>query len=55
VLTDIDEEPKSVKEAIDLAEGRLWKEAMVKEMESLHNNETWDLIELPSGINPRRE
>jgi hypothetical protein len=24
---------------------------MVKEMESLHNNEMWDLVELSSGIN----
>jgi hypothetical protein len=24
---------------------------MVKEMESLYNNETWDLVKLPSGIN----
>jgi hypothetical protein len=22
---------------------------MVEEMESLHNNETWDLVELPNG------
>jgi hypothetical protein len=25
---------------------------MVEEMESLHNNETWDFVELPSVINP---
>jgi hypothetical protein len=25
---------------------------MVEEMESLHKNETWDLVKLPSGINP---
>ena len=24
---------------------------MVEEMESLHKNETWDLVRLPSGIN----
>ena len=24
---------------------------MVEEMESLHKNETWDLVKLPSGIN----
>jgi hypothetical protein len=25
---------------------------MVEEMESLHKNETWDLVKLPSGRNP---
>jgi hypothetical protein len=25
---------------------------MVEEMESLHKDETWDLVELPSGIKP---
>jgi hypothetical protein len=52
VLTAIDDEPKSIGEVIDLAEGKLWKDAMVEEMESLYNNETWDLFKLPSGRNP---
>jgi hypothetical protein len=51
VLTATDEEHKSVREVVDLTEGRLWKDAMVEEMESLHKNETWDLVELPSGRN----
>jgi hypothetical protein len=25
---------------------------MVEEMDSLHKNDTWDLLELPSGRNP---
>jgi hypothetical protein len=40
VLTSTDDEPKSVGEAVDSAEGKLWKDIMVKEMESLHKNET---------------
>jgi hypothetical protein len=52
VLISTNDEPKSVGEVVDLAEGKLWKEAMVEEMESLHQNETWDLVKLPSGINP---
>jgi hypothetical protein len=48
VLTSTDEELKSVREEIDSIEGRLWKDAMVKEIESLHKNETRDLVELPS-------
>jgi hypothetical protein len=52
VLTATDEDPDSTREAFDSTEGRLWNDAMVKEMESLHKNETWDLVELPSGRNP---
>eukprot|EP00253_Pinus_taeda_P027120 PITA_27120 len=44
--------PKTVKEAVDLKDGKLWKEAMVDEMESLHKNEAWDLVELPAGRKP---
>jgi hypothetical protein len=33
VLIAIDEEPKSVKEAIDSEKGRLWKDTMIEEME----------------------
>jgi hypothetical protein len=51
VLIATNEEPKLVKEAVDSTKGRLWKESMVKEMESLHKNETWDLFELPDGRN----
>jgi hypothetical protein len=35
-----------------LVEGKLGKDAMVEEMESLHNNETWDLVQFPSRRNP---
>jgi hypothetical protein len=52
LLTATDDEPKSVKEVVDLVEGKQWKDVMVKEMESLHNNDTWDLVKLPSGRNP---
>jgi hypothetical protein len=51
VLTTTDDEPKLVGEAVKSAEGKLWKDAMVKEMESLHKNETWDLVKLLSGRN----
>eukprot|EP00253_Pinus_taeda_P024014 PITA_24014 len=32
--------------------GKLWKEAMVDEMASLHKNEACDLVELPAGRKP---
>jgi hypothetical protein len=52
MLTAIDDEPKSVDEVVDSTEGKLWKDAMVKEMESLYKNETWDLVKLLSGRKP---
>eukprot|EP00253_Pinus_taeda_P022083 PITA_22083 len=41
-----------MKELIDSKDGKLWKEAMVDEMASLHKNEVWDLVELPAGRKP---
>ena len=41
-----------MKEVVDLEDGKLWKEAMVDEMASLHKNEAWDLMELPAGSKP---
>jgi hypothetical protein len=49
VLSTTDEEPKLVREAVDSIEGKVWKDTMIKEMESLHKNEKWDLLELPKG------
>jgi hypothetical protein len=40
VLTTTDDEPKLVGEEIDIVEENLWKDAMVEDMEYLHNNET---------------
>jgi hypothetical protein len=50
MLNSTDDEPNLVEKAFNSVEGILWKDAMVEEMESLHKNETWDLVKLPSGI-----
>jgi len=52
VLVSTDEEPKSVREEIDSTEGKLCKDFMVKEMESLDKNEKWDLVKLPNRRKP---
>jgi hypothetical protein len=52
LLTYTYEDPKSVREGINSVEGRLWKDAMVEEMESLHKNEMWDLVQCLSRRNP---
>eukprot|EP00253_Pinus_taeda_P014659 PITA_14659 len=46
-----DEEPQTL-EAVDSEDEKLWKEAMVDEMASLHKNEVWDLVELSAGRKP---
>eukprot|EP00253_Pinus_taeda_P010933 PITA_10933 len=45
-------ERRTVKEAVDSQDGKLWKEVMVDEMASLHKNEAWDLVGLPAGRKP---
>ena len=52
VLSDVSDEPRSVKEAVNSEECKLWKNAMVEEMEALDKNEAWDLVELPDGRKP---
>jgi len=46
------DDPINVKEVVDSEDGKLWKEAMIDEMASLHKNEAWDLVELPTGRKP---
>ena len=51
-LSITDDDPRTVKEAVDLEDGKLWREAMVDEMAYLHKNEAWDLLELLVGRKP---
>eukprot|EP00253_Pinus_taeda_P010573 PITA_10573 len=52
-LSITDDDPRTVKEAVDSEDGKLWKEAMVDEMANLcTKNEAWDLVEFPSGRKP---
>jgi hypothetical protein len=43
------DEPISYYEAISSVDFAKWIAAMQEEVESLHKNETWDLVELPEG------
>jgi hypothetical protein len=44
--------PRTVMETVDSEDEKLWKNVMDEEMEALDKNEAWDLVELPTGINP---
>ena len=52
VLSTINDETRSVKEVVSSEECKLWKNAMVEEMEALDKNEAWDLVELHGGRKP---
>jgi len=51
-LSITNDDPRTVKEVVDSKDGKLWKEAMVDEMASLHKNEAWDLVESSAGRKP---
>ena len=46
VLSTINDEPRSIKDAFNSKQGKLWKKDMIDEME------TWDLVEFPDGNKP---
>ena len=49
VASELLNEPTSMTEALASPNKVKWKEAMEKEMESLHKNDVWDLVKLPKG------
>ena len=42
-------EPKTIEEATSSPEKSKWMEAMESEMQSLKENDVWELVELPKG------
>ena len=46
------DEPQSFKEAISTPEAPFWKEAVNSEIESILQNHTWELVDLPPGCKP---
>lgn len=47
-----EETPTTVAEAMAKPDGSIWKQAMLEEMKSLEENETWDLVNLPEDCVP---
>ncbi|XP_073153942.1 uncharacterized protein [Henckelia pumila] len=48
----LESEPQIFKEAINSSEGPQWKEAINFEIESILQNHTWKLVDLPPGSKP---
>ena len=42
-------DPESFRQAMSCKESNLWYDAMNDEMNSMKNNDVWDLVELPNG------
>nr|GEU39194.1 peroxidase 9 [Tanacetum cinerariifolium] len=45
-------EPTSYREAVNSLEGPRWKEAIKSEIDSILQNHTWELVDLPRGCKP---
>ena len=48
----LESEPQSYKEAVNSLEGSWWKEAIKSEIDSILQNHTWELVDLPPGSKP---
>ena len=48
----LEDEPQSFKEAISTPKAPFWKEAVNSEIESILQNHTWELVDLPRGCKP---
>jgi hypothetical protein len=48
-LSITDDDPRTIREAVNSEDSKLWKKAMVEEMDVLDKNEAWDIVEFPAG------
>ena len=48
----LENDPQSYNEAVRSADGALWKDAINSEIDSILQNHTWELVNLPSGCKP---
>ena len=49
ILLNVEDDPKSLSEALTSRDAAFWKEAIDDEFESLISNQTWVLVDLPQG------
>jgi hypothetical protein len=43
------DDPRTIREALNSEDSKLWNKAMVEEMDALDKNEAWDIVEFPAG------
>jgi hypothetical protein len=51
-LSITNDDPRTIREAMDSEDGKLWKKVMDEEMVALDKNEAWDLVEFSTRRNP---
>ncbi|KAL9239143.1 hypothetical protein vseg_013493 [Gypsophila vaccaria] len=51
LLLDSDE-PATYKGAMTCSDSKLWLEPMQSEIDSMHTNQVWDLVDLPDKVRP---
>ncbi|KAL6327752.1 hypothetical protein AAG906_024722 [Vitis piasezkii] len=49
---EVEVEPRRSKRAVNSTEGLMWKEAIKSEIDSILQNHTWELVDLPPGCKP---
>jgi hypothetical protein len=47
-LSITDDDPRTVREEVNSRDSKLWKKAMVEEMDALDKNEAWDIVVFPA-------
>ena len=52
VLLIEETDPRTYREAMLDIDSEKWQEAMKSELDSMHQNQVWDLVQLPEGIVP---
>ena len=52
IVLQIEDDPKTYKEAMSSRDYAFWKEAINDEMDSIISNHTWEIVELPPGSKP---
>ncbi|RVW41670.1 Retrovirus-related Pol polyprotein from transposon TNT 1-94 [Vitis vinifera] len=52
IVLQIEEDPKTYKEAMASRDVAFWKEAINDEMDSIMSNQTWELVDLPPRSKP---
>jgi hypothetical protein len=47
-LSIVDDDHRTVRVEVNSEDSKLWKKAMVEEMDALDKNEAWDIVEFPA-------
>ena len=48
----VEDEPQTYQQAVHSSEGPQWREAIKSEIDSILQNHTWELVDLPQGCKP---